>query len=217
MIAKMWKPDPRVVIADPPLARALFNRASLAWLWLVVRVYLGYQWLESGIGKVSDPRWMGDGSALLSYWQRAVAMPAPPARPPISYDWYRGFLQALIDGQAHTWFAKLITFGETAVGLGLIVGAFVGLAAFFGAVMNMNYMLAGSASSNPVFFLLAILLILAWKTAGLLGADRFLLPLLAPWKHRPEERPIEEAPAARPKTRYTTISEPDDGTRGIAA
>jgi len=67
--------------------------------------------------------------------------------------------------------------------VGLILGAFVGVAALAGAFMNMNFMLAGSASSNPVLLVLAILLILAWKTAGYIGLDRFLLPLLGtPWK-----------------------------------
>jgi thiosulfate dehydrogenase [quinone] large subunit len=43
-------------------------------------------------------------------------------------------------------------------------------------------MMAGTASSNPVLFTLAILLMLAWKTAGWLGLDRWVLPLLGtPW------------------------------------
>src|SRR5439155_1301618 len=57
------------------------------------------------------------------------------------------------------------------------------IAAVAGAFMNMNFMLAGSASSNPVLLILAVVLILAWKTAGYLGLDRFLLPLLGtPWQ-----------------------------------
>ena len=125
---------------------------------------------------------MADGSALLGYWQRAVAVPAPPAKAAITYDWFRAFLQLLIDSGTHPAFAKLIVFGELAVGLGLIVGAFVGVAAFFGALMNMNFMLAGSASTNPVLFFLAVGLMLAWKVAGYYGLDRVLLPLLGtPW------------------------------------
>ena len=46
-----------------------------------------------------------------------------------------------------------------------------------------NFMMAGTASVNPVLFTLSVLLILAWKTAGYLGLDRFLLPWLGtPWK-----------------------------------
>ena len=85
----------------------------------------------------------------------------------------------------------MITFGELAVGLGLLLGALTGIAAVFGALMNMSFLLAGSASTNPVLFTMAIGLILAWRVAGYYGLDRYLLPALgAPWRpgavfHRP--------------------------------
>jgi thiosulfate dehydrogenase [quinone] large subunit len=69
-----------------------------------------------------------------------------------------------------------------AVGLGLIFGILTGFAAFFGAFMNMSFLLAGSASTNPVMFTLAVGVILAWKVAGYYGVDRWLLPMLGtPW------------------------------------
>lgn len=68
------------------------------------------------------------------------------------------------------------------MGLGLILGILTGFAAFFGAFMNMSFLLAGSASTNPVLFTLAIGLMLAWKVAGYYGVDRWLLPRLGvPW------------------------------------
>ena len=89
----------------------------------------------------------------------------------------------MLNAGSYTWFSKVVVIGEIAIGVGLIVGAFVGFAAFFGAFMNLNFMLAGSASTNPVLFLIAGLLILAWKTAGYWGLDRFLLPALGtPWR-----------------------------------
>ncbi len=64
----------------------------------------------------------------------------------------------------------------------MIVGALVGIAAFFGTVLNFNFQLAGSASTNPVLFGLGVLLVLAWKIAGWWGLDRVLLPRLGtPW------------------------------------
>jgi thiosulfate dehydrogenase (quinone) large subunit len=182
-------------VEDPPLAKALFSSTAAAWLWLVVRLYVGYEWLTAGLHKFEDPKWMSDGSALLGYWKGAVAIPAAPARAAITYDWFRAFLQLLIDAQAQTWFAKVIVFGELAIGLGLIVGAFVGVAAFFGALMNMNFMLAGSASTNPVLFFLAVGLMLAWKVAGYYGLDRVLLPLVGtPWRGVVREPAIEAGP-----------------------
>jgi thiosulfate dehydrogenase [quinone] large subunit len=167
----------------------------MAWLWLIVRLYVGYAWLEAGIHKLGDPKWVDDGSALLGYWQNAVKIAAPPGRTAITYDWFRGFLQILIDNNTSAWMAKVVTFGEIAIGLGLIVGAFVGVAAFFGALMNMNFMLAGSAATNPVLFFLAVGLMLGWKIAGHYGADRVLLPLVGtPWRDAGGARgPVEPA------------------------
>lgn len=180
MATQTWK---NVIITDPPVAQALFNNTRWAWLWLVVRLYLGYAWINSGLGKLANPAWVHTGEALRGFWERAVAIPEPPARPPIAFDWYRAFLQTLLDSGSYTWFAKLVTAGELLVGAALILGMFTGIAAFFGGFMNWNFMLAGSASTNPVLFVLAVFLVLAWKTAGWWGLDRWLLPLLGtPWK-----------------------------------
>ena len=98
-------------------------------------------------------------------------------------DRYRDFLQLLLNANAETWFSWVIILGEIAVGLGLIVGALTGIAAFFGALMNVSFLLAGSASTNPVLFTMAIGLMLAWKVAGYYGLDRWLLPRLGtPWR-----------------------------------
>jgi len=94
-------------------------------------------------------------------------------------------------------FDEVRALGEIAVGLGLIFGILTGIAAFFGALMNMSFLLAGSASTNPVLFTLAIGLILAWKVAGYYGVDRYILPRLGtPWRpgvlgsRRPDAHPI---------------------------
>jgi len=178
---------PSTVVADPPIARFLFSDTRMAPVWLLVRLYVGWAWLDAGLHKLQDAgassNYIYDGAGMLAFWKRIAAIPAAPAKPVITYDWYRGFIQFMIDNHWEGFFGKLVAFGETAVGLGLIFGAFVGIAAVSGAFMNLNFMLAGSASTNPVLLLLGFLLVLAWKTAGYIGLDRFLLPLLGtPWK-----------------------------------
>ena len=75
------------------------------------------------------------------------------------------------------------SYGELLIGIGLIIGAFVGIAAFFGALMNWNYIMAGAASTNGLLLVVAILLVLAWKVAGYYGADFVLLRWLGvPWR-----------------------------------
>ena len=182
------------IIEDPPLARLLFSDTRLAGVWAVIRILLGLSWLDAGLHKISDPGWMQTGESLLGYWTRAVAIPEQ-GRPAITYDWYRGFIQGLIDSGAYTWFAKLIAVGEVLVGVALIAGAFVGIAAFFGALMNWNFIMAGSASTNGLLGIAAILLILAWKVAGYYGADRYLLPRLGtPWNRR---APTDDEPSEK--------------------
>jgi thiosulfate dehydrogenase [quinone] large subunit len=170
-------------VEGPAFARFLFSNTKAGLFWLPVRLFLGFSWLDAGWHKFTDPdnAWLGGGAALAGYWERAAAIPAE-GRPPITYEWYRSFIQLLLDNGAESWFAYLIVFGEIAVGIGLIVGCLTGFAAFFGALMNMSFLLAGSASTNPVLFTLAIGVILAWKVAGYYGVDRWLLPILGtPW------------------------------------
>jgi thiosulfate dehydrogenase (quinone) large subunit len=172
-----------VMVEDPPFVVDLFSNTRWAWLWLILRLYLGYTWITSGLEKIQSPAWMQTGAALKGFWTSAVQVPAPPARAPIAFEWYRQFILGLLNSGAYTWFAKLISIGELVVGIALILGAFTGIAAFLGAFLNWNFMMAGSASINPLMFLFTILLILAWKTAGWWGLDRWLLPALGtPWR-----------------------------------
>ena len=189
-----------IEIEGPAFTRFLFGNSRAGLFWLPIRLFVGFTWLEAGWHKVSGAGWLDGGTALQGYWQHAVAIPAQGAgSPAITYDWYRTFLQTLLDNHAYTWFAPLIAFGEMAVGLGLLVGLLTGFAAFFGAMMNMSFLLAGSASVNPVLFTLAIGLILGWKVAGYYGLDRFVLPMLGtPWRPGPAPARREPLPSGSP-------------------
>lgn len=41
-----------IIIEEPPLARWLFASTQAAWLWLVLRLWLGWEWFQAGWGKV---------------------------------------------------------------------------------------------------------------------------------------------------------------------
>ncbi|MGH2407905.1 MAG: DoxX family protein [Candidatus Limnocylindrales bacterium] len=171
-----------IEIEGPAVTRFLFSNSRAGLLWLPIRIFVGFAWLEGGLHHFSDPKWMTAGASLRAYWTSAVAIPDAPGRPPISFEWYRDFINVLLNSHSEGWFAWLIAFGEIAVGIGLILGVLTGIAAFFGALMNMSFLLAGSASTNPVLFTLAVGLMLAWKVAGYYGVDRYLLPMLGtPW------------------------------------
>ncbi len=170
------------IISNPPIARLLFEDTRFAMVWLVARVLLGWVWLSSGLGKLSNPDWTQTGVALKGFLTNAVAV-SPTGKTPIAFDWYRNFIQGLLDSGSYVWFAKFVAVGETLVGIALIVGLFVGIAAFVGGFMNWSFVMAGTASTNGLLFAVAILLMLAWKTAGYYGLDRFVLPRLGtPWR-----------------------------------
>ncbi|NJC97124.1 MAG: DoxX family protein [Anaerolineales bacterium] len=162
-------------LETPSFINMLFSDKRFSILWLAVRVWLGWQWIDASLHKLQNPAWMQTGDALKGFWMGAVQIPAE-GRPAIAYDWYRNFLQFMLDAQAYTWFAKIVAISEFLFGALLIAGIFVGLTAFFSGFMNWNFIMAGSASVNGVFFGLAVLLVLAWKIAGYIGLDYFLLP-----------------------------------------
>lgn len=174
-------------IQDPPLARLLFSNTKMAWLWLLVRLWLGWDWLQAGWHKVTEPGWTQGGAALKGFWERAVSMPEA-GKPPIAFGWYRGFIQSLLNSESYTWFGPLIAYGELLIGIALILGAFTGIAAFFGAFLNWNFIMAGAASTNGMMLVFTILLVLAWKIAGWYGLDRWILPMLGtPWNRQVAE------------------------------
>ena len=162
---------------EAPVAKFIFGNTKMSLLWLIVRVYVGWSWLEAGWGKFTGTGWVGAdaGKSLSGFIQGALSKTAG-AHPDVQW-WYGTFLQNIILSHASFW-SHVITYGEILVGIALIIGLFTGIAAFFGLFMNLNFMLAGSVSVNPILFTLSIFLILAWKVAGYIGIDRFALPAL---------------------------------------
>lgn len=171
-----------IEFSEPPFARFLFADTRIAWFWLIVRLYVGYEWLMAGWAKFNNPAWVGPeaGTAVKGFLMGALAK-TTGEHPNVSA-WYGWFIENM--ALHHTTFiSHLITFGEIAVGVGLIVGLFTGIAAFFGTFMNLNFMFAGTVSTNPLLALLSLLLILAWRVAGWYGLDRYVLPALGtPWQ-----------------------------------
>jgi thiosulfate dehydrogenase [quinone] large subunit len=168
-------------IEDSPLARTLFGDVRWAWIWLILRLYVGYEWLSAGWGKWHSPAWTGNqaGTALAGFVNGALKQTG--GTHPNVQGWDAWFLQHLVLPAPAFW-SYLVSTGELLVGIALILGLFTGIAAFFGSFMNMNYLLAGAVSTNPILFAIATWLVLAWKTAGWWGLDRWVLRALGtPW------------------------------------
>lgn len=170
-------------VQDPAFWRLALGNVNLAILWLPIRFFVGREWLVAGEHKVRSDAWMDGGQALMGYWTGATTINEETGTSRIPYGWFHDFLTYMLNNEWYTWFAKLIAVGELMVGLGLLFGTLVGIAAFFGSFLNFNFLLAGTVSTNPVLFGLTVFLILAWKVAGHFGLDRWLLPALGtPWQ-----------------------------------
>ena len=79
---------------------------------------------------------------------------------------------------------------ESAIALGVLLGCLTGWAAFFGFLMNMSFLLAGTTSTNPLLVILELLCVFGYSVAGYWGLDRWLLPAIGtPWS-RSEPRDV---------------------------
>ncbi len=47
-IVRNIRPKAATQVPEPPIARFLFADSRMAWFWLIVRVYVGWQWLVAG-------------------------------------------------------------------------------------------------------------------------------------------------------------------------
>jgi thiosulfate dehydrogenase (quinone) large subunit len=147
----------------------------MAPVWLLLRLYLGATWLMSSFEKLGDSKWVGAnaGQAVTGFLQGALKKTGGE-RPDVP-GWYASFISGFALPNASL-FSYLVTFGELAVGIALILGFLTGIATFFGLLMNFAYLFAGTLSSNALLVFLGLLLILAWRVAGWWGLDRLVLP-----------------------------------------
>lgn len=168
-------------IPEPGLSRFFFSNTKMSWVWLILRLYVGYEWFIAGWAKINNPVWVGPKAGVAVSGFLNGALEKTGGQHPDVSGLYAAFIQNVALPNAAA-FSYVVAFGEVLVGIGLILGLFTGIAAFFGAFMNMNYLFAGTVSSNPILFVIELFLILAWRTAGWIGLDRYLLPLLGtPW------------------------------------
>lgn len=183
----------RIRFEEPRFAKFLFASTAAAWIWLPIRVYLGYEWAHAGWDKVfGNPSWVSSAEPLKGFVGFALTNAGQGEHSAVNYGWYASFLR-WIGGDGAGIMSKLISVGELAIGIALILGLFTGIAAFFAGTLSMSFGLAGVAGVNPMFFLLEVVLILAWRVAGYVGADRVVLPALGtPWEPGPVLRRVRE-------------------------
>ena len=125
------------VLPNPALLSDILADVRFAPVWLVLRVVLGWLWLESGWSRLQGAAGSSDPLAV----------------------------------------------GLTLAGIALILGGLTGPAAFVGGCLSVGLWDSAGAAAVALLFAAVVWLVLAWKTAGWIGIDRWLLPLLGmPWR-----------------------------------
>ena len=49
------------IVQDPQIAHRLLNDTRAAWLWLPLRLWLGYKWIDASLHKINNPAWVVTG------------------------------------------------------------------------------------------------------------------------------------------------------------
>lgn len=151
--------------------RKHINGTKVALVWTMLRIWLGFQWIEAGYYKIRS------GFEVSGFLQGAIAN-ARGDHPTVQ-GWYAGFLEGFALPNIE-FFNILIPWGEFLVGLGLILGLATIPALIAGAFMNINFIMAGVGLSSPdsKFFAVAMILLFIGKGRYYYGLDRFVFPYI---------------------------------------
>ncbi|MEH7252501.1 DoxX family protein [Neobacillus niacini] len=138
----------------------------------IIRLYLGYAWFNAGLGKLQSGAF--DASGFL---KGAITNPVKGQDGNMVYGWYVNFLESFALPNIDV-FNFIVPWGETLIGLGLMLGCLTTAAMFFGLVMNFSFFLAGTVSHNPTDIFLGFIILTAGYNAGRIGLDRWVVPFI---------------------------------------
>ena len=168
---------------------ALKTPAVTGLLWLVARMWLGYEWLHAGIEKVIGEgaiKWVGAeaGGSVAGFLKGAIAKsplaegfdPAKTPHPAVS-EWYATLARDVFIPNAQI-MSYLVAYGELLVGIALLVGIFTRFSALMGVVVALAFLLAGTTSSGlPLLLTVGLALTFGGASIGLYGLDYFARPI----------------------------------------
>ena len=143
------------------------------FLLTVFRLYLGWEWLTAGWGKISSGKF--DASGFMVGAVKNMSGDHPSVQP-----WWGHFLNEFAIPYVDL-FNVMVPWGEFLVGAALILGIFTSFSALMGLTMNFAYMFSGTTSTNPQMVLLGMFILVAGTNAGKIGLDRWIIPVLKKW------------------------------------
>ncbi|MEC5424111.1 DoxX family protein [Virgibacillus sp. C22-A2] len=146
------------------------NNKIVAGVLAFLRIYIGYQWMTAGFGKITSGGFEASG-----FIQGAIA--GAGGDHPAVQGWWATFLEAVALPNAEL-FTILVMWGELLVGIALILGIFTNFAALMGITMNFAFLFSGTVSTNAQMVIITVILMVAGYNAGRYGLDRWVIPFL---------------------------------------
>lgn len=164
--ARSYTPSIRIrsIVALP------FTHRYTAPLWLGLRLYLAYLWLNFGLQKL-EAGWLTTdpiGGMLKLVGNGTL---------PVPFEFYRGVAQFLVNSGMTPLLSHSMPFLELAVALSFASGVLVVPAAIGAILLNTNFILSGigQVQYDGRFIALQLLLILAFRVVGLIGFQKLLV------------------------------------------
>lgn len=140
---------------------------------LLLRLYLGFSWLKSGIGKVIG------GFDANGFLQNSINHPVMTAEGAhMQYPLFNWFLETIVVPMSPV-INVLIPVCELVVGITLILGLFTPIGVTLGLILNFLFLFAGAVSVNPLFILIGIFIFMGGYNSGKLGIDFFIKSLFS--------------------------------------
>jgi thiosulfate dehydrogenase (quinone) large subunit len=166
--------------AAGPLARVGLD-ADWSLGFLAARLYIGWEFLHAGWEKLTASWYTQHAGAaeVKGILEGAIAQSKASAQNPFPAvpHWFAYLADHVFIPHA-TLISYLVVTGELLVGIGLILGLFLRLSAFFGVTLNALFMFAGAlgVGLNPEMALLGVL-VLTGPAAAIyaVSADRYLV------------------------------------------
>jgi uncharacterized membrane protein YphA (DoxX/SURF4 family) len=138
-------------------------------LWLALRVYLGLLWMNFGIGKIQSG-WLTTNPL------RPLLTAVADGHTPAPFGFYEPLARVMLGTGADALLSVMIPLAEVAVAIAFLSGVLLVPAAIVAIGINVNLILAGIASVrfDGRIIAMQVLLIAAWRVAGLLGLGTLL-------------------------------------------
>jgi thiosulfate dehydrogenase [quinone] large subunit len=162
----------------------LREHVNAAVIVTLFRLYLGYTWLTAGWHKITE------GFDATGFLKGALAQAS--GEHPAVQSWWASFIENVALPNVGL-FNVLVPWGETLVGIALLLGIFTTFAALMGAVMNIAFMFSGTTSINPQMILLTFFVLVAGANAGKFGLDYWAIPYIRKFSKKGPRRNIAAA------------------------